>query len=288
MKTEEYIVKAFAAMALICGLSLSARAQIGCGWTAAPQTYVVQSSAGCTATPNNSGGGTFTVPSRGRAQFKYLLPTNTSIEFQGDLTVQGFGTPTVAVLQLYQSSISAVLTIEDTNGELVDAQTNTILAQFSGATAQINLIINPAAQTAAVYVNGSLEETRTVPVGQYLTAGAYASLSGSGPVTVTWTNVKFWTGGTTNCSSVAVAPPQFNPPSGFGPLGPSPVTITDATPGAIIHYTTDGSTPSQAHGALYRGPLHFTKTTTLMAVASSSSEISSVASVTYDINPILM
>lgn len=51
-----------------------------------------------------------------------------------------------------------------------------------------------------------------------------------------------------------VATPTFSPAA--GPFyGPTPVTITSATAGATIRYTTDGSTPTETHGTLYTGPV---------------------------------
>jgi hypothetical protein len=51
-----------------------------------------------------------------------------------------------------------------------------------------------------------------------------------------------------------VAAPTFSPAA--GPFyGATPVTITSATAGATIRYTTDGSTPTATHGTLYTGPV---------------------------------
>jgi hypothetical protein len=52
----------------------------------------------------------------------------------------------------------------------------------------------------------------------------------------------------------AVATPTFNPPA-RSYFAETPVTITSATSGAIIRYTTDGSTPSESNGAIYTGPV---------------------------------
>jgi len=46
-----------------------------------------------------------------------------------------------------------------------------------------------------------------------------------------------------------------------------PVTITTDTNGATIHYTTDGSAPSEAHGYEYKEPVWITGTTCLRAMA---------------------
>ena len=55
-------------------------------------------------------------------------------------------------------------------------------------------------------------------------------------------------------SGGSVVTPTFSPAA--GPFyGATPVTITSATAGAILRYTTDGSTPDATHGALYSGPV---------------------------------
>lgn len=61
------------------------------------------------------------------------------------------------------------------------------------------------------------------------------------------------------------------------------VSITDATPGVTIYYTTDGSTPTTS-SAQYSGALQITQTTTLKAMAASSSYLPSlIATGTYTI-----
>jgi hypothetical protein len=63
----------------------------------------------------------------------------------------------------------------------------------------------------------------------------------------------------------SVAPPVITPgTSSF--TGPIQVSITDATPGATIYYTTDGSGPSTA-STVYLGPLTINTTQTVTAIA---------------------
>lgn len=59
------------------------------------------------------------------------------------------------------------------------------------------------------------------------------------------------------------------------------VALADATPGAIIHYTIDGSTPS-ANSAQYTGPISVTASMTIQAIAiAPSSSPSRVAGAQY-------
>src|SRR5205807_2344810 len=80
-----------------------------------------------------------------------------------------------------------------------------------------------------------------------------------------------------------VATPMFNPGGGTYSSAQS-VTITSATSGASIHYTTDGSTPSETAGTLYSGPVTISQTTTLKAIAfKSGMSDSSVTNATYNL-----
>lgn len=54
----------------------------------------------------------------------------------------------------------------------------------------------------------------------------------------------------------------------------SVVTITCATEGATIHYTTDGSTPT-AESTAYSEPIAITETTTFKAIAVKSGMLNS-------------
>jgi hypothetical protein len=59
------------------------------------------------------------------------------------------------------------------------------------------------------------------------------------------------------------------------------VSMTDATPGAVIHYTLDGSTPTPA-SAVYSAPITINRSTTIQAIASATGYLQSeVASAVY-------
>jgi hypothetical protein len=75
-----------------------------------------------------------------------------------------------------------------------------------------------------------------------------------------------------------VASPGFTPPSGGNV--PVSVTITDATPGAMIYYTLDGSLPTQ-NSAVYTGAIELTSAGVVRAAAYTNGWLPSVASVAY-------
>ncbi|MGA2482936.1 MAG: chitobiase/beta-hexosaminidase C-terminal domain-containing protein [Candidatus Acidiferrales bacterium] len=78
------------------------------------------------------------------------------------------------------------------------------------------------------------------------------------------------------------ATPVFSPLAGTYPAAQS-VTITDTTPGAAIHYTTDGSTPTTS-SAMYTAAIQVSSTETIEAIAVASGFTNSaVAAATYTI-----
>jgi hypothetical protein len=77
-----------------------------------------------------------------------------------------------------------------------------------------------------------------------------------------------------------VAAPTFSPGGGTY-AAPQAVTISVATAGATIHYTTDGSTPTTA-SPVYTAPIAVTRSTTIRAMAAASGMVNSaVSSATY-------
>ena len=75
-----------------------------------------------------------------------------------------------------------------------------------------------------------------------------------------------------------MAAPFFLPASGTNV--PVSVTVTDATPGAVIYYTLDGSLPTQG-SLLYTGKVSLVTASVIRAVAFTNGWTPSVASVAY-------
>jgi hypothetical protein len=117
-----------------------------------------------------------------------------------------------------------------------------------------------------------------------------ATVNGKGPASTYMTDAKIGTafadvdplGG----GGSAAGAPAFSP-GGGAYTSPQSVTITSATSGASIRYTTDGSAPSETAGTLYNNtPVSIGVTTTLNAIAYESGLTdSTVTSATYTIGP---
>ena len=125
---------------------------------------------------------------------------------------------------------------------------------------------------------------------QTLSFQAASVIPGVYPITAAWSVDGFSSNGLVSCSIMPasgvliptppspVAPPVFTPASGTGV--PVSIAITDATPGALIYYTTNGATPTQS-STLYTGPLLVGAPTTLRAAAFTNGWAASVAALAY-------
>jgi hypothetical protein len=99
--------------------------------------------------------------------------------------------------------------------------------------------------------------------------GEYLAWNLSGQVVISFTS--------TGSANAVVSGLFFDPPGGVATPAFSPVagtynsaqtvTLSTATPGASIRYTTNGSAPSETAGTLYSGPITVGSSTTLNAIA---------------------
>jgi hypothetical protein len=170
------------------------------------------------------------------------------------------------------------------------------------ASASYTLVVSdPVASPAGGSYSGSVTVTLATATPNatiyYSTNGLIPTTSStiySGPIVVSTTEtlktIAAETGFTTSATvantytvAAAAATPTFSPVSGTY-ASPQSVSITDATSGSTIYYTTDGSTPTAASTA-YSGPIAVSTTETLNAIAVASGvSPSAVGSAAYTIS----
>ncbi|MEO5915929.1 MAG: lamin tail domain-containing protein [Luteolibacter sp.] len=140
----------------------------------------------------------------------------------------------------------------------------TLRKQAFNLTAALPLILNGSNVLAIQGLNSATTDTTflvspELVIGSLDAAAAPASYGG-GLATPGWIN-----GAPSSLGNVADT--QFSVKRGFF-TAPISVAITSTTPGAVIRYTTDGSTPSDTNGTIYTAPLAISSTTVVRARGS--------------------
>ena len=156
-------------------------------------------------------------------------------------------------------------------------------------------VFTPKAGTSSKELNVTLSDSTAGAVIHYTTNGTTPTTSSTkyvGAIQVFTTEtiraIAVATGRTESAVASATytitttATPVFAPTAGTYTIPPS-VSISDATPGAVIHYTTNGTTPTTS-STRYSTPIKLSHSETIKAIAVASGRAKSLlASATYDI-----
>lgn len=224
-------------------------------------------------------------------------PTVSSTQYTGPITVSS--TETINAIAL------------DSSGGYIESAVATATYTITGQTPPtVFLSASPATGvTEGQTVTLTATESPTLGIAQgyswtiydgttALVSGALSNIAGGGFTMTTRplsaglhsfkavysTSQSGYSTGTSNTFNINVglAPPIFSPAAGTYTSAQT-VTLSDATTGAAIYYTTNGSTPATS-STQYTGPIAVSSTETIEAIAADTGYTSSaVASATYTI-----
>jgi Chitobiase/beta-hexosaminidase C-terminal domain/Legume lectin domain len=210
-------------------------------------------------------------------------PTTSSTKYTGPITVSSTETLEAIAVATGNTS-SAVASAAYTINSPTPVATPTFSPAGGTYTSAQSVTISDATSGATIYytTNGTTPTTSSAQYGGPITVGSTETLEAIAVIT----------GGTSAVASASytinllpvVATPTFSPAGGTYTSAQS-VTISDATSGATIYFTSNGNTPTTS-STEYTGPITVSSTETLKAIAVATGEDdSAVASAAYNITP---
>jgi hypothetical protein len=132
-----------------------------------------------------------------RAERRYTTYSGGTHQFEGSFKITSMTGSRISLKQTFRDGSSAgpyfMLAVEK-GGRMYAVEGGATLG--SGATVGTSVRVNTINQVGSshkVYLNGSLKQTISSPGGSYYDKfGSYRTASGAGPITVTWSGIKFW------------------------------------------------------------------------------------------------
>ncbi len=215
-------------------------------------------------------------------------PTTTSSVYTGSISLSSYGSTTVRAIAAKSgmtNSAIASATYNVTSGSgLVVTPTFTPTSGTSGAAPLYVYLYSPTLGGTIYYstdgstpTTSSYVYTGSIPLYASTTIRAMTYANGiSSSATSAWYTI--------TSGSDVVATPTFSPVSGTSGTAPLSISLSDATSGATIYFTTDGSTPTTS-SYVYSSPITLTAlgTTTIRAFATANGSTSETTSASYTV-----
>jgi hypothetical protein len=196
MQLGKRVVQFVGLLAIGIGLSHPAVAQVATGpWSSWSPSFNVQ----LRGSGANSGS-TFSISSTStsteqRAERRYQTFGTGTKQFEGYVSVNSLGGDRISLKQTFQDPTGpwSMIAVKKP-GSLYEVEGGRTLSSYSiGTTIRINTVTYTGSDKVAVYINGSLREEVTGGSGAYYDKlGVYRTGSGRGPVSATWTRIRFW------------------------------------------------------------------------------------------------
>jgi hypothetical protein len=195
-----------------------------------------------------------TTPTTSSTKYTGAISVTASETIEAIAVASGSTNSAVATAAYTIASVLPTPTFSPVAGTYMTAQSVTISDGSSGAT--VYYTTNGTTPTTS-----STKYTGAISVSASETIKAIAVASG-------YTNSAVATAAYTISVGTVAATPTFSPTPGTY-LPAQSVTINDSTAGAVIYYTTNGTTPTTS-SAKYTGPLNVSITQTIKAIAVAS------------------
>ena len=233
-------------------------------YTSAQSVSISDATAGATIYYTTNG----TTPTTSSTIYSGAITVSSSETLEAIATASGYATSAVATAAYTIAPPAATPTFSPVAGTYTSAQSVTISDATSGATIYYTTNGTTPTTSSSVY-SAAITVSSSETLEAIATASGYStSAVASAAYTIT----------------PQAATPTFTPAAGTYTAAQS-VTISDATAGATIYYTTNGTTPTTS-SAVYSGAISVSSSETLEAIAIASGySTSAVASAAYTITP---
>ncbi|GFP59690.1 hypothetical protein TASIC1_0014011200 [Trichoderma asperellum] len=203
------LVKSVLASLSAATMALAATPLESGNWVAFTPGFQLQTCAGGSASgntfsiptsPNGSTSGSGCSNGHLRAENRYTDDYTSGVhQFAGTFKINSFGGNRVAIKQTFNGSTGPYFILGvQSDGTLYSVEGGAVLASGVakvGSSITINTVHNADIHSFRVYVNGALAfRDDNAPSGSfYDKIGAYTTDSGTGPLSITWSDVGFWT-----------------------------------------------------------------------------------------------